>query len=167
MKANAAASLILVALAASSCGGRKAVEIDPNAQPVQNRWNGTLASPPELAGVSAIRGSAWMGPHEKNADRTQAQVNLSNAVPGGEHPWHVHRGRCGADEGIFGPPGAYKPLKVGSNGRASSEAELSMPTPKTGEFFVNVHASANNMQTIVACGNLAPPVRWSDERMSE
>ena len=159
MKAHTAASLMVIALAVTACGGRQAVEIDPNTQSVQNRWNGTLASPPELAGVSAIRGSAWMGPHEKNADRTQAQVNISNAVPGGEHPWHVHRGRCGADQGIFGPPDAYKTLKVEGNGRASSEAELSVPTPRTGEFFVNVHASAKNMQTIIACGNLAPPAR--------
>jgi hypothetical protein len=159
MKAHTAASLILVAFAVSSCGGRQAVEIDPSAQPVQNRWNGTLASPPELAGVSAIRGSAWMGPHEKNPDRSQAQVSLSNAVPGAEHPWHVHRGRCGADQGIFGSADAYKPLKVGNKGRADSEAELSVPTPKTGEFFVNVHASAQNMRAIVACGNLAPPAR--------
>lgn len=159
MKAHTAASLILVALAASSCGGRKAVEIDPSAQPAQNRWNGTVASPPELAGVSAIRGSAWMGPHAKNADRTQAGVNLSNAVPGAEHPWHVHRGNCGADQGIFGAADAYKPLKVNGEGRASSVAELSVPTPKTGEFFVNVHASVQNMRAIVACGNLAPPAR--------
>jgi hypothetical protein len=159
MKAHTAASLILVALAASSCGGRKAVEIDPSAQPVQSRWNGTLASPPELGGVSAIRGSAWMGPQEKNADRTQAEANISNAVPGGVHPWHVHRGRCGADQGIFGSADAYKPLKVGGNGRATSTAELSVPEPKTGEFFVNIHASAANMRTIVACGNLAPPAR--------
>lgn len=159
MKAHTAASLILVALAASSCGGRQAVEIDPNTQSVQNRWNGTLSSPPELAGVSAIQGSGWMGPDEKNPDRTLAGVSVSNAVPGGEHPWHVHRGRCGADQGIFGPPDAYKPLKVGSNGRATSKAELGVPSPKTGDFFVNVHASAKNMRTIVACGNLAPPAR--------
>ena len=160
MKAHTAASLILVALAASSCGGRKAVEIDPSAQAVQgNRWNGTLSSPPELAGVSAIRGSAWMGPDEKNADRTRAQVNLSNAVPGAQHPWHVHRGRCGADQGIFGAADAYKPLKVDGEGRAGSVAELSGPTPKTGEFFVNVHALVQNMRAIVACGNLAPPAR--------
>jgi len=158
MKAHTA-SLILVALAASSCGGRQAVEIDPNTQPVANRWNGTLASPPELAGVSAIQGSAWMGPDEKSADRTQAQVVLSNAVPGGEHPWHVHRGRCGADQGIFGPAESYPLLKVGGNGRASAKAQLAVPSPKTGEFFVNIHASAKNMRTIVACGNLAPPAR--------
>lgn len=159
MKGYTAASLMLFALAASSCGGRKAVEIDPNTLPVQNRWNGTLASPPELTGVSSIRGSAWMGSHEKHADRTRAQASLSNAVPGGVHPWHVHRGRCGGDQGIFGPADQYKPLKVGDDGRAVSDAELSVSMPRTGEFFVNIHASAKNMRTIVACGNLAPPAR--------
>lgn len=159
MKAHTAASLILVALSASSCGGRQAVEINPNTVPVASRWNGRLTTPPELAGIVDIRGSAWMGPEEKNPDRTRAHVDIANAVPGGVHPWHVHRGRCGADQGIFGPADAYKALKVGGGGRASSEAELPVPTPKTGEFFVNIHASAGNMRTIVACGNLAPPSR--------
>ena len=159
MKAHTAASLILAALAASSCGGRQAVEINPNSQPIATRWNGTLATPPELFGVVDIRGSAWMGPDEKSAGRTRAHVDISNAVPGGVHPWHVHRGRCGNDQGIFGPADAYSPLKVGDKGRASAEADLPVPTPKTGEFFVNVHASAKNMRTIVACGNLAPPAR--------
>jgi hypothetical protein len=159
MKATTAASLLVLAFAGSSCGGRQAVEIDSNTAPVQNRWNGTISSPPELAGVSAIRGSGWMGPQEKNADRTVAQVSVSNAVPGGKHPWHVHRGRCGADQGIFGPADAYKPLEVNNDGRATSNAELSVATPRTGEFFVNVHASRQNMATIIACGNLAPPAR--------
>jgi hypothetical protein len=159
MKAITAAGLIAVALAGSSCGGRRAVEIDPNSVPVQNRWNGRISSPPELAGVSAIVGSGWMGPQEKNADRTDAEVSVSNAVPGGKHPWHVHRGRCGADQGIFGPADAYKPLEVSNNGRATSKAELAVATPRTGEFFINVHASRQNMSTIIACGNLAPPAR--------
>ena len=159
MKATTAASLIVLALAGSSCGGRQAVEIDPSTAPVQNRWNGTVSSPPELAGVSAIRGSGWMGPQEKNADRTEAEVSVSNAVPGGKHPWHVHRGRCGADQGIFGPADSYKPLEVNNDGRATSKAELSVATPRTGEFFINVHASRQNMSTIIACGNLAPPAR--------
>jgi hypothetical protein len=159
MKATTAASLIALALAGSSCGGRQAVEIDSSRVPVQNRWNGSLSSPPELAGVSAIRGSGWMGPQEKNADRTEAEVSVSNAVPGGKHPWHVHRGRCGADQGIFGPADSYEPLDVNNDGRATSKAELSVATPRTGEFFINVHASRQNMSTIIACGNLAPPAR--------
>jgi hypothetical protein len=71
----------------------------------------------------------------------------------------VHRGQCGSDKGIFGPADAYPPLKVEGDGRASATARLETPYPKTGEYFVNVHASAKNMHTIVACGNLAPPAR--------
>jgi len=159
MKARTAASLILLVVAGTSCGSRKSGEFNPNSQPVATRWNGTLAQPPELSGVVDIRGSAWMGPDDKNPERTRAHVDILNAVPGGVHPWHVHRGRCGADQGIFGPADAYKLLKVGAKGRASSEAELPVLTPKTGELFVNVHASATNMRTTVACGNLAPPTR--------
>jgi hypothetical protein len=159
MKAHTTVSLILFALAGTSCGSRQAVEIDPDAQPVATRWNGTLSSPPELTGVADTRGSAWMGPDSKDPGRTRAYAGISNAAPGGEHPWHVHRGQCGSDQGIFGPADAYKPLKVEGNGRASSEAVLSVPAPKTGEYSVNVHASAKNMSTIVACGNLAPPAR--------
>jgi len=100
-----------------------------------------------------------MGPDEKDVDRTRAHVEISNAVPGGKHPWHVHRGQCGTDQGIFGPADAYPPLKVEGNGRASATATLPVGFPESGEFFVNVHASANNMSTIVGCGNLAPPAR--------
>jgi hypothetical protein len=71
----------------------------------------------------------------------------------------VHRGQCGSDQGILGPADAYKPLKVEGNGRASASAELPVALPKAGDFFVNVHASARNLKTIVACGNLAPPAR--------
>jgi hypothetical protein len=158
MKVYTAAGLILAALAVSACGGRKAVEMRPGtAAAAASRWNGTLTRPAELAGVSSIQGSAWMGPNEKNADRTDASVSISNAVPGGLHPWHVHRGRCGQDQGIVGPAEAYKPLKVGGDGRSSSKAEFNVPTPTTGQYFVSVHASAQNMRTVVACGNLAPP----------
>jgi hypothetical protein len=159
MKTRTAVGAVLSALALASCGGRQPVEINPDTQSLATRWNGTVSSPPELAGVSAIRGQAWMGSDAKNPDQTVAHVEIGNAVPGGVHPWHVHRGQCGSDQGILGPPDAYKPLKVEGSGRANSTAELSIPLPKTGAFFVNVHASARNMGTIIACGNLAPPAR--------
>jgi len=159
MKAHAAVSLALAAIALASCGGRQSVEINPDTQPVASRWNGVLATPPELAGIVQVRGQAWMGPDPKDLDKTLASVSISNAVPGGRHPWHVHRGQCGTDKGILGPPDAYPPLKVEKDGRASTTTTLPIGFPKTGEFFVNVHASSKNMSTIVACGNLAPPAR--------
>jgi hypothetical protein len=158
MRANAAVSLIVSAFALASCGGRQAVEINADAQPIATRWNGTLSTPPELGGIVDVRGQAWMGADPKDPGQTRAHVDISNAVPGGRHPWHVHRGQCGSDLGILGPADAYKPLKVEGDGRASSTAELQMALPK-GDYFVNVHASAKNMKSIVACGNLAPPSR--------
>jgi hypothetical protein len=158
MKARTLAGLIAFA-ALTACGGRQAVEIDPNSVSVATRWHGTLSAPPELAGVSQIRGQGWMGADAKEPGQTRAHVEISNAVPGGRHPWHVHRGQCGADQGIFGPADAYKPLKVDGDGRAQEDAELSVALPRSGGYFINVHASASNMKTIVACGNLAPPAR--------
>jgi hypothetical protein len=159
MKARILASLTVFGVALTACGGRQPVEINPNAQSVATRWNGTLSAPPELAGVSQIRGQGWMGADPEEQGQARAHVEISNAVPGGRHPWHVHRGQCGADQGIFGPADAYKPLKVEGNGRAQEDAVLSVALPRSGSYFINVHASAGNMKTIVACGNLAPPAR--------
>lgn len=159
MKAHTVAGLMVSALTLASCGGRQPVEINPNTEGIATRWNGTLATPPELAGVVAVSGQAWMAPDPKDEGKTRAHAEISNAVPGGVHPWHVHRGRCGSDQGIFGPADAYPPLKVESDGRASSTAALPTPFSKTGDFFVDVHASAKNARTLLACGNLAPPAR--------
>jgi hypothetical protein len=158
MKARTIGSLVVLGIALA-CGGRQAVEINPAAQSTASRWNGTLSAPPELAGVSDIQGQGWMMADAKDQGQTRAHAEVSNAVPGGKHPWHVHRGQCGSDQGIFGPADAYKPLDVEDNGRASETALLPTPLPRSGSFFINIHASARNMSTIVACGNLAPPAR--------
>jgi len=158
MRAKVAVGLITSAFVLASCGGgHQAVEINPDAQPVASRWNGTLSTPPELGGIVDVHGQAWMGADPKDAGQTRAHVDISNAVPGAKHPWHVHKGQCGADQGIFGPSDSYKPLEVEKEGKASSTAVLQVPAPKTGQYFVSVHASAKNMKSIVACGNLAPP----------
>jgi hypothetical protein len=158
MTARLIATVVSV-LALVSCGGRQPVEINPNTQSVATGWNGTLSTPSQLAGALQIRGQAWMASDEKNTDQTRAQVEIANAAPGGVHPWHVHRGQCGSDQGILGPADAYEPLEVDGEGRARASAELPMALPRSGSFFVNVHASSRNMGTIVACGNLAPPSR--------
>lgn len=159
MKAYTPATLILFALAGTSCGGRQPVEINPKSQPLGPRWNATLSTPATLAGALQIRGQGWMAANEKNTGETRVQAEIANAAPGGAHPWHIHRGQCGSDQGILGPADSYKPLKVEGDGRATSTATLPFPMPRTGGFFVNVHASTANMGTIVACGNLAPPAR--------
>jgi hypothetical protein len=90
---------------------------------------------------------------------TDIVMRLGNTSPGGVHPWAIHRGQCGADEGVFGSADSYHALKVDGQGRASAEATLPIVMPRDGRYYVSVGASAANASTIVACGNLAAPSR--------
>ena len=159
MRHPGAATLLALALTAAACGGGGGVEIDPNRELVGSRWNAILATPAHLAGAVQVKGTGWMAGEEDDTTKTRAFVTVQNAVPGGEHPWHVHLGQCGADRGILGPPQAYEPLRVDGDGEAEASAELPVAEPMAGQYFINVHASRNNMGTIIACGNLAPPSR--------
>ncbi|HEU4828093.1 MAG TPA: hypothetical protein VFT04_02755 [Gemmatimonadales bacterium] len=141
----------------ASCGGR-AASINTDQLGVGDRWNATLATPAQLIGAVQVTGNGWMAADE-NPARTRAGATLANATPGGEHPWHVHVGRCGSNGAIVGGASSYRPLKVGRNGRAEATATLDLALPRSGEYYINVHASAANLGTIIACGNLAPPTR--------
>jgi hypothetical protein len=120
------------------------------------RWHGTLTSPSYLAGAVQIQGTASMAPGS-DGQKTNVRVTVTNATPGGIHPWEIHRGQCGRDQGVFGPTDGIEAIKVGSDGKGEGEATIPMPTPTFGDYFVLLYASAANRQTIVACGNLAPP----------
>ncbi|MFN2397333.1 MAG: CHRD domain-containing protein [Gemmatimonadaceae bacterium] len=161
MKVYRLAPLAVVALAVVACNPFRrepAVEISAGEVAMTNRWNATLSTPNELAGAVQVRGTAWMAKNPGGSG-TRVDVSLNNAAPGGAHPWHVHRGQCGADQGVLQPADAYKPLNVDSEGRAGSTAILPISVPMSGEYFVNVHASPSNLGTIVACGNLAAPTQ--------
>ena len=154
--------ILLVAVSAislASCNPfhhEQAVQVSTKDENLNSRWHGTLATPAELAGAVQINGSASMAPARKGGNTT-VSLNLANATPGGVHPWQLHRGQCGADEGVVGSVAAYPAAKVGSDGHANALANVALTTPTAGNFFVIVHASAANESMIVACGNLAPP----------
>lgn len=155
-----AAAVLTAALAVEACGGGgRRVEINPDRERVGSRWNAILATPQQLAGAVQVKGTGWMAGVEDDTMETLASVSIQNAVPGGVHPWHIHLGQCGNDRGILGPADEYEPLEVGGNGQAESTVELPIAVPIAGQYFVSVHASRNNMGTIIACGNLAPPSR--------
>jgi hypothetical protein len=148
--------LVAAACACNPFRQQTPVEISDSGPSFGSRWNATIATPAALAGAIDIHGTAWMAP---SSGRTIAGVTISNAAPGGVHPWHVHQGQCGSNGAILGPADAYPPLNVANDGTASAQANLDIPLPQSGEYHVNVHASSDNMGTIVACGNLAPPSR--------
>jgi hypothetical protein len=123
-----------------------------------SRWRASLVSPAALAGAVQIKGSGSMQP-TTSGEGTLLSVSISNATPGGVHPWQVRRGHCGADQGAFSSDARYQPVKVGDDGRGEAGSTIPGATPEVGDFFVTVYASAANPETVVACGNLAPPSR--------
>ena len=125
---------------------------------VNSRWRASLVTPAALAGAVQMQGTASMQP-SSNGQGTVMSVSISNATPGGIHPWQVRRGQCGSDAGAFSTSATYQPLKIGDDGRGGAGTTVAGVTPETGEFFVTVFASAANPETVVACGNLAPPSR--------
>ena len=152
-------TVALVAFTACSSFGRDpVVEVSTQDATLNTRWHGNLASPGSLAGAVQMRGSASMAPSEDGSE-TDVTLTLANASPGGLHPWAVHRGQCGAgmDNGVFGGSEAYRALEVEGDGLANGTATVPLLTPRMGDYFVVVHASVANAETVVACGNLAPP----------
>ena len=123
-----------------------------------SRWRAELVTPAGLAGAVQIKGSATMVP-DGNRDKTRVAIDVSNATPGGVHPWQLHRGQCGSDEGTVTNADQYKSIKINDEGRATGSATVDFETPTTGNYYVSVGASGANAETIVACGNLAPPSR--------
>jgi len=122
------------------------------------RWRASLVTPASLAGAVQMHGTATMQPGRKS-ENTDFTLSIANATPGGHHPWQVHRGQCGMDEGVLGAAGAYSSIKVGDDGRGSASASVPMTTPTSGSYFVTVQASVANPETVVACGNLAAPTQ--------
>jgi hypothetical protein len=121
------------------------------------RWHASLVSPEALAGAVQMKGQATMTPAGRG--RTTVVLRLDNATAGGVHPWQVHQGQCGSDEGTLGTAESYRAIRVDGDGNASSTVTLPFYTPTSGRYFVSVQASAANSGVVVACGNLAPPAQ--------
>jgi hypothetical protein len=157
MRSISPIALLVTILGGAACHSSKpTTQLNPSDAARRHEWKASLFTPSQLAGVMQVRGTAiWA----RDGDATSVvTVNISNATSGGQHPWHVHRGRCGDNGPVVGDASAYKPLAVDEKGNASATARLNLPLPQDGNYYVNVHALATNMSTIISCGNLAPPV---------
>jgi hypothetical protein len=138
-------------------GGQPAVSWHSSGQDSTIVWRATL-TPPEPPSSSSSTGAAAVGGTatvmSAGKQKTHADVHVANAKPKSVHPWHVHKGTCGHDQGIVGPPKAYTPIHIGADGNGEVAVTLPFATPTSGEYMVNVHQSASDLKTIVACGNL-------------
>jgi hypothetical protein len=115
-----------------------------------SRWTTTLAPVSEASG--AVVGTAELDSAGSGA--SIAKVSIRGDQPGAIRPWHVHHGQCGQDGAVLGSPKDYPPITVGPDGTGSATAALDVASPASGDYLVNVHASAADLGTIVACGDL-------------
>ncbi len=116
----------------------------------ERSWTTTLAPVSEMSG--AVTGAAELD--STGPARSTAKISIRGDRPGAIRPWHVQHGQCGQDGAVLGSASDYPPIKVGPDGTGSATASLEVPTPATGDYLVNVHASAVDLTTIVACGDL-------------
>lgn len=149
-------ALTLALIGSMACSRTPKVEVDPNTgrtdvdvqKPgVPETWNGTLAA----VGGSGVSGTAK---GTTANDVTDVTVNIMGATPGATLPWHIHDGKC-TDSGppIVGNASAYPALVVGSDGRATASAHLTVKLNEAKNYIINIHASPTNLGTIVACGD--------------
>ena len=144
-----AGTAVMMAACASKMEETSTGSVTPSTSASGMRWSANLAP----MNGSGVTGSATVTPGS-NANSTQVDLMVSGAPAGGVHPWHVHRGQCGNDQGIVGPANAYPAVAVGADGTGRVLATIPAGLDRGGQYMVNVHQSPQDMGTIVACGNL-------------
>lgn len=154
---TATAIAAIIATAACNPFHKNANEIQRADIPVGERWNATLATPSGLAGAVQIKGTGYLARGD-SPNTSKAVIHTSNATQGGVHPWQLRSGPCGIDSPIVGDQSAYPDLRVDKDGTAQGGADLNIPFPTSGQYSLQVLASPSNTGTVIACGNLAPPV---------
>lgn len=162
MQHNSVLSAVAIAAIVATVGcnpfHKNASEIERADIPVGERWNATLATPSGLAGAIQVKGSGYLARGD-SPNTSKAVIHISNATQGGIHPWQLRSGHCGTDGQILGDQSAYPDLKVDKDGTAQGGANLNIPFPTSGAYSLQVLASRSNLGTVIACGNLAPPVQ--------
>lgn len=116
--------------------------------PLAMKWGGTLTG----TGDHKITGTIAVVP--AGDGKATATVRFTGDAPGVTRPWHVHVGSCAKGGGVLGGAANYTPITVDGSGAGSSTANLPVAAPDSGSYYVNIHESAANMRSIVACGDL-------------
>lgn len=136
----------LIALTGCAVSTNGGIDVDPVTDLIGD-WRADLDSRND----SGIRGAVAA---RSAVASTGVSVTISGANSGARHPWHIHRGTCGSGGDIVGDPAAYPVLSVGANGVASASADLAVGLHEDRQYYVNIHRSAQDLGTIVACGPL-------------
>lgn len=112
-------------------------------------WSANLNPGPNFPGVSgSVKALVAEG-------ATDVTVTLNGGTTGASYVWALHEGKCDAPGPIVGTMGDYPALTVANDGRATSNVRLTHRLDEAKKYTVVVHASASDMASVVACGDLA------------
>ncbi len=84
-------------------------------------------------------------------DKTEVTIKLSGAPAGVQQPAHVHQGTCAK----LDPKPKY-PLQNVTDGGSTTTLPVKLAALTDGKHAVNVHKSADDLKTYVACADLKP-----------
>lgn len=112
-------------------------------------WEAALS--PAATG-SAVSGQASI--RATGEGDSEVATSIEGAEPGRTYPWHIHSGSCGSGGPIFGAAGDYQPVTTNDAGEGEAEAIVPVGLDPEGDYYVNVHASPEDLATIVACGEV-------------
>ena len=95
---------------------------------------------------SGISGTATL---TAMGNQTQVDVALDGEPAGDSEPAHLHVGQCGPTLGAV-----KYPLKNIEGGKSTTLVNATLQSLENGQFALNVHKSAADIKTYVACGNV-------------
>lgn len=133
----AAGLLVLVACAKQ--------ERDP--RPVAGSWSGEI----EAVGEHGHSGFAVVALLQEGG--TRANATLTGGSAGGNHPWHIHEGRCAENGPVVGNASTYPTLRPDASGNASATVAIPVSLSVDEEYSVHLHQSPED-DTLVGCGEL-------------
>jgi hypothetical protein len=147
--------LVFAAFAATACvrtatnEATGAVDVDVESPTKRGEdWSANLNAGTNFPGVS---GSAKALVAEGAMDVT---VTLNGATTGANYVWAIHEGKCDAPGAMVGSMSDYPAITVANDGRATINARVPHRLDEAKDYTVIVHASASDMASIVACGDL-------------
>jgi hypothetical protein len=103
---------------------------------------------------SGVSGTATL---TDNGDGTTT-VDIQVEGAKGDHPAHIHEGTC--DD--LNPNPKYPLANVDADGVSSTDVDVSLEDLLASPYAINIHLSADNIATYVACGNIEAAVGGGD-----
>jgi len=91
-------------------------------------------------------GSAKLTPE---GDKTKVEMSIKGAPKGVSQPAHIHEGSCAK----LDPKPKYALQNV-VDGKSTTEVPVSISELQKGNLAINVHKSADDIKTYVACGDI-------------